>query len=155
MTPSRKKKKGNTLIHILDLFLTSNLIRCRLKKNKKLSLQLSLTVCHSLVGLHVDCSAADDVEEKHRPLGGLLCAALHRVKHPAHLNQTENGQQTESPEWHARGKCTHQVEPQLQSLVHHLLGLAVVLVLILTPVRDDLLKVRQTQCSGTTDANHR
>lgn len=34
---------------------------------------------------------------------------------------------------------SHQVEPQLQSLVHHLLGLAVVLVLVLPPVGDDLL----------------
>lgn len=38
----------------------------------------------------------------------------------------------------------HQVEPQLQSLVHHLLGLAVILVLILTPVSDNLLKTQHS-----------
>lgn len=32
----------------------------------------------------------------------------------------------------------HQIESQLQGLVHHLLGLAVVLVLVLTPVRHNL-----------------
>lgn len=35
-------------------------------------------------------------------------------------------------------KKPHQIEPQLQCLVHHLLGLAVVLVLVLPPVRYNL-----------------
>lgn len=40
---------------------------------------------HSLIGLHVNCAAADDVEEQHGPLSGLLGAALHRVKHATNL----------------------------------------------------------------------
>ena len=35
-------------------------------------------------------------------------------------------------------KTPHQIEPQLQCLVHHLLGLAVILVLVLPPVRYNL-----------------
>lgn len=38
-----------------------------------------------LVGLHVHSAADDNLQEKHRPLRGLLCAALHRVKHAPHL----------------------------------------------------------------------
>lgn len=94
---------------------------------------------HSLVRLHVDGAAADDVEEKHCPLGGLLCAALHRVKHPTHLNQTRTLSESHLySETNRKEQDPHQVKPQLQSLVHHLLGLAVILVLILTPVSDDL-----------------
>lgn len=45
---------------------------------------------HSLIGLHVDGAAADDVEEQHGPLGGLLGAALHRVEHTTHLARRES-----------------------------------------------------------------
>ena len=51
----------------------------------------------SLVGLHVHRAAADDVQEKHRPLGGLLRAPLHRVEHPAHLPRRR----------HAIGRLVH------------------------------------------------
>lgn len=38
-----------------------------------------------LVGLHVHGAADDDLQEKHRPLRGLLRAALYCVKHATHL----------------------------------------------------------------------
>lgn len=40
---------------------------------------------HSLIGLHVHRSTADDIEEQNRPLSGLLGAPLHRVKHATNL----------------------------------------------------------------------
>lgn len=42
--------------------------------------------------------------------------------------------------WEQEITVAHQIESQLQGLVHHLLGLAVVLVLVLTPVRHNLME---------------
>lgn len=42
---------------------------------------------HSLIGLHVNCAAADDIKEQDGPLSGLLGAALHCVKHATHLGR--------------------------------------------------------------------
>lgn len=39
------------------------------------------------------------------------------------------------------GKTSYEVQPQFQGLVHHLLGLAVVLVLVFSPVGHDLLQL--------------
>lgn len=39
------------------------------------------------------------------------------------------------------GKTSYEVQPQFQGLVHHLLGLAVVLVLVFPPVGHDLLQL--------------
>lgn len=41
----------------------------------------------------------------------------------------------------AAGKTSYKVQPQLQSLMHHLFGFAVVLVLVFPPVGHDLLQL--------------